>query len=179
MSRRSKNPPTRKAIDNAVRRLVVAERDLELARCHGAHDAPVLAELNVARAALTERLDALFKRQEELLEVIAEAYVAVGSLLIDLDAVDSGHGTKLLDNLAAAKLKHKGVIPFPSYKTDMAQQKPLTERDFKLLYAEAYRAEESNRANSVRPNKRITFAETVVYLFARAVEAKHGIGGES
>ena len=101
MSHRSKKPQTRKSIDYAVRRCIAADS---------------IGGFDQARAALARRLEALFEQRDELIELAAEAYVAAGSLLIDLDAVDTEHGTKLLDNLSEARLKHKDVVPFPSYK---------------------------------------------------------------
>lgn len=47
--------------------------------------------------------------------------------------------------------------------------------ELKLLWADAHRAEEQNRERSPLPNKRVGFTETAVYLFARGLEAHHGV----
>ncbi len=117
MTRRSKKHQTRKSIDQAVRRLIVATRDHEM---KGARDPAdhlsIELEFERAWASLNARIDLLLMERDELVELVSEAYVAAGSLLIDLGAVDKPHATKLLDNLAEARIKHKDVVPFPSYK---------------------------------------------------------------
>lgn len=48
--------------------------------------------------------------------VIAEAYQVVGQLLQDVGLFDSERGTKILDNLAQARIVHEDVLPWASSK---------------------------------------------------------------
>lgn len=56
------------------------------------------------------------RRLTEKDKVLAEAYIVVGSLLMDLDAFDHPLAQHVLDNLAQQKRVHKNIIPWPSFK---------------------------------------------------------------
>ena len=45
-----------------------------------------------------------------------EAYQVVGSLLSDLGKFGTPEGDKILDNLSAARMVHKDVLPWESYE---------------------------------------------------------------
>lgn len=48
-------------------------------------------------------------------KVCFEAYQAAGSMLSDLGAFETEEAQKLLDNLGAARLIHKDVLPWHSF----------------------------------------------------------------
>jgi len=54
------------------------------------------------------------KGNSELHALIAEAYVIVGVLALDAGRFDDPQVLKALDNLAAGRLVHADVLPFPS-----------------------------------------------------------------
>jgi len=63
--------------------------------------------------------------QEELVEVCAEAYQVVGSLLSDVGALDTDKAEKILDNLGEQRMIHKDVLPWPSFA--QPQEEPEAE----------------------------------------------------
>lgn len=60
----------------------------------------------------------LINRNElnDLITRICEAYVVVGSMLTDLDQLETDHGQAILDNLSFQE-EHREVLPWPSFKT--------------------------------------------------------------
>lgn len=51
---------------------------------------------------------------DELLTLIGEAYQVVGILADECGRFDDPHVTKMMDNLAAGRMVHADVLPFPS-----------------------------------------------------------------
>lgn len=82
MTRRSKNPPTRRVIDAAVRRLIVAVRDHEMKGAHDLADGlSIELEFERAWASLNARLDVLFNEQFELVGMLREVVEHYESLI--------------------------------------------------------------------------------------------------
>ncbi|MFZ3160999.1 MAG: hypothetical protein WBI05_10050 [Rhodoferax sp.] len=58
---------------------------------------------------------------DELLALISEAYQVVGILADECGRFDDPHVTKMMDNLAAGKMVHSDVLPFPSKPNNPTQ----------------------------------------------------------
>lgn len=56
-------------------------------------------------------------RSDEAAQVCAEAYIAVCSMLADLEKFNTPEAQRLLDNLATAELIHTDILPWPRYST--------------------------------------------------------------
>ena len=56
---------------------------------------------------------------DELLALIGEAYQVVGILADECGRFDDPHVTKMMDNLAAGRMVHADVLPFPSKPNNM------------------------------------------------------------
>lgn len=80
-------------------------------------------------------------QRREIKTVCAEAYQAVGVMLSDLGLFDSEHGQKLLDNLSAGRLVHKGLLPWPSAQPTRAEAElaAAKERIARILQTNAAR----------------------------------------
>ncbi|WP_143694618.1 hypothetical protein [Variovorax sp. JS1663] len=83
---------------------------------------------------LLDYIDGKSPKKAELAEpseaqlVCYEAYQVVGSMLSDLRQFGSEIGDKILDNLSAAKLVHKDVLPWPPFTPEKkAPAAPLPE----------------------------------------------------
>jgi len=65
-------------------------------------------------AVMRTAMGRILKAQGELLDLIGEAYQVVGILADECGRFDDPHVTKMMDNLAAARMVHADVLPFPS-----------------------------------------------------------------
>lgn len=61
------------------------------------------------------------KGNSELRALIAEAYQVIGVLAQDAGRFDDVWVIKAMDNLAAGRLMHSDVLPFPCKRSDGAQ----------------------------------------------------------
>ncbi len=72
-------------------------------------------------AVIRRAMERTLKARTELLDLIGEAYQVVGILADECGRFDDLHVTKMMDNLAAGRMVHADVLPFPSKPSHMPE----------------------------------------------------------